>query len=122
MIITGSAASYTPVPNQDLYGASKHAVLGLMRSTSRRKELQTSNISVAMVAPWLTTTAMTAEIATDVKADAHASTPEDVAWAAAYFATAERDEVNGRCVWVNGKTYLEVERSYEAWLAQLMSS
>jgi NAD(P)-dependent dehydrogenase (short-subunit alcohol dehydrogenase family) len=122
IIITGSAASYVPFANQDIYLSSKHAVLGLMRSTSRRMELIEKGVCVAMVAPWLTTTAMTADLA-EATEGSEMSTPEDVAMGIAYLATEPReDAVQGRCLWTKGKRLIEVEGAYENWLGQLMKS
>lgn len=122
IIITGSAGSYVPIAGQDIYAATKHAVLGLMRSTSQRPELKEKNISVAMVAPWLTMTPMTAEIRPELTVNTEASTSEDVAQGFAYFATEEIEFVNGRCLWTVGKRLIEVEGSYGKWLSELMKA
>jgi len=37
--IISSAASYYPAPDQSIYSASKHAVLGLMRTVSKRADV-----------------------------------------------------------------------------------
>jgi NAD(P)-dependent dehydrogenase (short-subunit alcohol dehydrogenase family) len=37
--IISSAASYYPVPDQSIYSASKHAILGLMRTVSKRADV-----------------------------------------------------------------------------------
>ncbi|KIW99225.1 uncharacterized protein Z519_00888 [Cladophialophora bantiana CBS 173.52] len=121
IIITGSAASYIPVTYQDVYVASKHALIGLMRSSSQREELKEKNISITMVGPWLTRTALTANLPPEVTQGHEASEPEDVAMGIAYLASAEKGEdVNGRCLWIRGKRCIEIEGAYEKWLAQMM--
>lgn len=52
IVLTGSAASYLDTPPLYLYGAAKAGVLGLMRGA--RTQLIKQNISINMVAPWLT--------------------------------------------------------------------
>ncbi|KIX98456.1 uncharacterized protein Z520_05757 [Fonsecaea multimorphosa CBS 102226] len=121
IIITGSAASYIPVPYQDMYVASKHALMGLMRSTSRREELRAKNVSIAMVGPWLTRTGLTANLPPDAFQGHEASEPEDVALGIAYLATTENEtDINGKCLWVRGKRCIEIEGAYEKWLAEMM--
>ncbi|OAL38505.1 hypothetical protein AYO20_02154 [Fonsecaea nubica] len=121
IIITGSAGSYIPVPYQDVYVASKHALMGLMRSTSRREELRQKNISISMVGPWFTRTGLTANLPPDAFQGFEASEPEDVALGIAYLATTEKDvEINGKCLWIRGKRCVEIEGAYEKWLGQMM--
>lgn len=121
IIITGSAASYIPVAYQDVYAASKHALIGLVRSTSRRQELKEKNIAISMIAPWFTRTPLTANIPSEMTQGSEASEPEDVALGIAYLATAEKEEdVNGRCLWVRGKRCIEIETTYERWLGEMM--
>ncbi|KIW63058.1 hypothetical protein PV04_09936 [Phialophora macrospora] len=125
IIITGSAASHMPVVYQDVYVASKHALIGLMRSTSQRQELKEKDIAIAMVAPWLTHTGLTAKLPPEVldAFSTESSQPVDVAMAIAYLATAEEaGHVNGRCLWVRGKRCIEVESAYEKWLGSLIAS
>jgi NAD(P)-dependent dehydrogenase (short-subunit alcohol dehydrogenase family) len=60
--IIGSAASYYPVPYQSIYSASKHAVLGLMRTVSKRADIEGAGVSVGLVCPWPTLTPLTSII------------------------------------------------------------
>ena len=109
VIIVGSAASYVAVPEHDIYAASKHAVLGLMRATSQREENKRSNISISMVAPWLTETPMTSGIDTASTEQVPKSSAEDVAWAIGTVACEPTVTVNGKCIWVQGREFTEVE-------------
>ncbi|KAH9224414.1 hypothetical protein DL95DRAFT_419395 [Leptodontidium sp. 2 PMI_412] len=118
IIVIGSAASYVAVPEQSIYCASKHAVLGLVRATSNRAEMKENNISVSMVAPWLTATPMTNGI--DPKLNVLASTSVDVGWAVAFMATMPLKEVNGKSIWVQGQSYTEVEDSISECYSQLI--
>ena len=52
IVLTGSAASYLDTPPLHLYCASKAGVLGLMRSL--RSQLVKRNVTVNVVAPWMT--------------------------------------------------------------------
>ena len=107
IIAIGSAASYVGVPDQSIYSASKHAVLGLVRATSARTDLRKKKISVSMVAPWLTNTSMTRDL--NLEKDVLSSTSSDVGWAVAYLACLPWDKVNGKSIWVQGQSYTEVE-------------
>jgi NAD(P)-dependent dehydrogenase (short-subunit alcohol dehydrogenase family) len=55
IVFTGSAASFIDTPPLHLYCAAKAGVLGFMRSL--RTQLIKKNITVNMVAPWLTSKA-----------------------------------------------------------------
>lgn len=120
IIVIGSAASYMPVPDQTIYSASKHAVLGFMRATAARQEVLSNEITVAMVAPWLTTTPMTSVVDSKFTKNVVASTPEDVAWAVGLIATKTSNEINGKSIWVQGKSLMEVEDSFTALRTGLM--
>jgi NAD(P)-dependent dehydrogenase (short-subunit alcohol dehydrogenase family) len=52
IVLTGSAASFIDTPPLHLYCASKAGILGFMRSL--RTQLIKSNITINMVAPWMT--------------------------------------------------------------------
>ncbi|KPI36883.1 uncharacterized protein AB675_11848 [Cyphellophora attinorum] len=110
IIVTGSAAAYNGFPGQDLYCASKHALLGLVRATSRRKEVQEAGVSVSMVCPWLTTTPMTAGIAAGLKEGLPASEPDDVVQAFVQLLVGAGQGSNGRLLSVQGQRVMEVER------------
>ena len=109
IIVTGSAASYIGMSPQDVYCASKHAVLGLVRATSQKPELEQNNIAIGLIAPWLTETAMTSSVYQPYTKGAPRSSPSDVAAAVGMLAVRDREQVNGKAIWVQGKTYIEVE-------------
>ncbi|KAH8589600.1 hypothetical protein B0O99DRAFT_522882 [Bisporella sp. PMI_857] len=109
IVIMGSAASYIPVPTQPIYCASKHAVLGLVRGVSQRSDCIENQISISMVAPWFTVTPMTSRIDQNVTRHAPASSSYDVALAVADLVVKPLQHVNGKCIWVQGQTYVEVE-------------
>ncbi|KAH8589807.1 hypothetical protein B0O99DRAFT_723086 [Bisporella sp. PMI_857] len=109
IVVIGSMASYIPVPEQALYCASKHAVLGLVRATSMRRECLENGISISLVAPWFTLTRMTEERSGQLPSSVLISSPQDVASAVAIIATQPLDKVRGKGLWVQGKTCTEVE-------------
>ncbi|KAL4895003.1 Alpha/Beta hydrolase protein [Aspergillus ambiguus] len=112
VVVVGSAASYVPVPSQALYTASKHAVLGLVRSTAMMDEVARSNMAVSWVAPWLTLTSMVEGIAATTQPHTLKSSAADVAWAIISAAAAARENANGKGFWVQGSTISEVEGAY----------
>ena len=118
IIVTGSAASYVGYPSQDVYVASKHAILGLIRATSRRTEFNDKKcrISLSMVAPGLTDTPLTSALIAKEATFPVASTASDVALAVMYLATVDHEQANGRCLWIQGSRVIELERSYQEWL------
>lgn len=119
IIVTGSANSYWAVPAMNMYDASKHAVLGLMRSTAQRQELSAARITVSMLSPSFTATPMTSILTEESTTGIKMSEPEDVAWAVAYMATAPAEAVNGCTINVKGTELREVEKSYHGWAAPI---
>lgn len=83
IVVIGSAASYIPVPEQSIYCASKHAVLGLVRATSQRSECKENNIAISMVAPWLTATPLTSKLDNNLTRDVPVSSGANVSIAVA---------------------------------------
>jgi NAD(P)-dependent dehydrogenase (short-subunit alcohol dehydrogenase family) len=118
IIVTGSVASYIGYPLQDVYVASKHAVLGLVRATSRRAELNhiINRISICMIAPGLTDTPLTSSLFVNCQEPRSSSTAVDVGKAIVYLATLEHDLANGRCLWIQGSKMIEIETMYQNWL------
>ncbi|KAJ5083891.1 hypothetical protein NUU61_008470 [Penicillium alfredii] len=110
IVVVGSAASYLPVSSQPLYTASKHAVLGLVRSTSQVPEVIQSGISISWVAPWLTLTSMVEGLQATTQPHTLKSTADDVAWAIVAATLAKNS--NGKGYWVQGKAISEVEGAY----------
>ncbi|KAL5360474.1 Alpha/Beta hydrolase protein [Aspergillus floccosus] len=112
VVVVASAAAYMPVPSQSLYTASKHAVLGLARSTAMMEEVAQSGIAISWVAPWLTLTSMVEGIAATTQENTLKSSPTDVAWAIVAAAAASKENANGKGFWVQGSTITEVEGAY----------
>ncbi|KAJ5102527.1 hypothetical protein N7532_003056 [Penicillium argentinense] len=110
IVVTASAGSYVPIPSQPLYAASKHAVVGLCRSTSQIGEVLESGVSISWIAPWLTLTSMVEGLEATTHPDTMKSSPEDVAWGILAAATA--DSPNGKGYWIQGTNISEVEGAY----------
>ncbi|KAL3444242.1 hypothetical protein BJX65DRAFT_311021 [Aspergillus insuetus] len=124
IIVTGSAASYVGFPYQDIYVASKHAILGLVRATARRPQpsSQAGRVTLSMVAPWLTDTPLTRanSLVGEEQAASQTSSASDVARAVLQLSALDHGTCHGRCLWVRGTTMVEVEKSYENWLERLV--
>ncbi|KAJ5668662.1 hypothetical protein N7462_009732 [Penicillium macrosclerotiorum] len=118
IVVVASAGSYVPIPSQPLYAASKHAVLGLARSTAQMPEVVTSGVSISWIAPWLTLTSMVEGLAATTNPDTLKSSPEDAAWAIITAAIAEQP--NGKGYWIQGQAICEVEGAYGELLGKLI--
>ncbi|KAB8233868.1 Alpha/Beta hydrolase protein [Aspergillus alliaceus] len=112
IVVVGSAGSYIPVPSQPLYTASKHAVLGLVRSTALIEEVIRANIVISWIAPWLTLTSMVKGLEATTQPHTLKSSPEDVAWAIAAAVASPGSWANAKGFWVQGQTITEVEDAY----------
>ncbi|KAK5801320.1 hypothetical protein VI817_003532 [Penicillium citrinum] len=110
IVVTASAGSYVPIPTQPLYAATKHAVLGLCRSTAHMKEVTNSGVAISWIAPWLTITPMVEDLQATASPDTMKSSPEDVGWGIVTAALAE--DPNGKGYWIQGQTIREVEGAY----------
>ncbi|CEJ62289.1 hypothetical protein PMG11_10791 [Penicillium brasilianum] len=118
IVVVGSAGSYVPIASQPLYSATKHAVLGLARSTAHIGEVIEAGVSISWIAPWLTLTPMTEGLQETTHPDTLKSSPEDAAWAIIVAATAENG--NGKGYWIQGRMISEVEGAYGQLAGQLM--
>jgi len=94
-------------PGQANYAASKAGMIGMTKSIAA--EVATRGITVNCVAPGFITTAMTEKLTDDQRARGTAAipmerfgTPEEVAGAVVYLASAEAAYVTGQTVHVNG--------------------
>jgi 3-oxoacyl-[acyl-carrier protein] reductase len=92
---------------QTNYAASKAGLIGFTKSLAR--ELASRNITVNAVAPGFITTDMTAGLSDEVKKTLHAKitlgrtgTPEDVASAVVFLASAEASYITGQTLCVDG--------------------
>lgn len=121
IIVTGSSNSYMAIPSSNMYDASKHAVLGLMRSTSQRQDVINAGITLSMLCPSLTATPMTAGIPGELTAGLASSSAADVAVAVAYMASAPAEDVNGSVINVKGTKLREVEGGYKGWMYPIFS-
>jgi 3-oxoacyl-[acyl-carrier protein] reductase len=92
---------------QTNYAASKAGLIGFTKSLAR--ELASRNITVNAVAPGFVTTDMTAGLSDEIKNTIHAKiplgrtgTPEDIASAVAFLASAEAGYITGHVLCVDG--------------------
>src|SRR5438132_10351017 len=92
---------------QTNYAASKAGLIGFTKSLAR--ELASRNITVNAVAPGFVTTDMTAGLSEDIKKTIHAkiplgrtATPEEIASAVVFLASAEAGYITGQVVCVDG--------------------
>jgi 3-oxoacyl-[acyl-carrier protein] reductase len=92
---------------QTNYAASKAGLIGFTKSLAR--ELASRNITVNAVAPGFVTTDMTAGLSDEIKKTLHAKiplgktgTPEDIANAVVFLASAEASYITGQTLCVDG--------------------
>src|SRR3989454_12483367 len=92
---------------QTNYGASKAGLIGFTKSLAR--ELASRNITVNAVAPGFVITDMTAGLSDEIKKTIHAKiplgrngTPDDIASAVAFLASAEAAYITGQVLCVDG--------------------
>ncbi|KAJ4250200.1 hypothetical protein NW762_012015 [Fusarium torreyae] len=105
LVLFGSVASFFDTPPLYTYCASKAAVLGLLRGL--RTQTVKYNVSVNMIAPWMTLTDMITDHVRKVWGDLPANTPLDVAKASVL--PVLRPDVNGKAFIINGGNITEVE-------------
>ena len=92
---------------QTNYAASKAGLIGLTKSLAR--ELASRNITVNAIAPGFITTDMTAELSDEIKSTIQSKiplgmtgTPENIANAVAFLASAEASYITGQVLCVDG--------------------
>jgi 3-oxoacyl-[acyl-carrier protein] reductase len=96
---------------QTNYAASKAGLIGFTKSLAR--ELASRNITVNAIAPGFITTDMTAGLSEEIKKTIQSQiplgktgTPEDIASAAAFLASAEASYITGQVLCVDGGTVM----------------
>ncbi|KAJ9149445.1 NAD(P)-binding protein [Pleurostoma richardsiae] len=121
LVLTGSAASIIDTPPLFLYCAGKAGLLGLMRGL--RKGLPSDQITVNMVAPFMTVTAMLPDWIKEKWQGLPANDSTGVA--RALLLPAVRPKVNGKTLWVAGNEIIEIEDALHAaqpqWLGPELS-
>ncbi|KAJ5631961.1 NAD(P)-binding protein [Penicillium lividum] len=122
LVMTGSAASFLDTPPLHLYCAAKAGVLGFMRSL--RSQLIKDNITVNMVAPWMTVTPMLLPSFIDVWRELPANTSEGVAMA--LLLPIVQLDLNGKSLFVAGNEIIDFEDTlHEAqplWMGKELSA
>ncbi|PVH78057.1 NAD(P)-binding protein [Cadophora sp. DSE1049] len=122
LVLTGSAASFFDTPPLYAYCTSKAGVLGLMRSL-RTQLPKNANITVNMVAPWMTKTPMLLPEFLDVWGDLPAN--ESIGVARALLLPAIRTDLNGKSLFVAGHKIVDLEdglsRTQPQWMGQELS-
>ncbi|MCJ1248642.1 hypothetical protein MMC30_005860 [Trapelia coarctata] len=104
LLLLGSVAGFLPIPSQCLYGASKHAVMGLYRCL--RSSVFVHGIRINMLCPYFIDTPLLTTGGRVVLAGGTIGKPEDVVEAATRFAADPR--IVGRAVFVGPKLKVEV--------------
>jgi 3-oxoacyl-[acyl-carrier protein] reductase len=111
IINISSIVAFTGNPGQVNYSASKAALLGLTKTIA--KEYASRGITCNAVAPGFITTAMTKALPDNIKEEMLKSiplrrfgSPEDVANAVVFLASAEAGYITGQVIHVNGGMYM----------------
>ena len=122
LILTGSAASFFDTPPLYLYAASKGGILGMMRTL--RTQLCRKNVTVNMIAPWMTKTPMNPQSLYDMWGDLPANDSQSVG--KALLLPAVRHHINGKSLFVAGNNVFELEdgleRTRPQWMGEKLSA
>ncbi|OQV07302.1 hypothetical protein CLAIMM_11757 [Cladophialophora immunda] len=105
IIMTGSAASYIDTPPLYQYCAAKAGLLGLMRAF--RTRLISKNITINMIAPWMTISPMLPQAIVDMWGTLPANSPAGVAHA--LLLPVVDESINGKAFFVAGNKITELE-------------
>lgn len=123
IIMTGSAASFFDTPPIYLYCAAKAGVLGFMRGL-RTQLLPNYDITINLVAPWMTVTSMLPKAIEDMWGGLPANTPEGPA--RALLMPAVRQEMNGCSLFVAGNKVVELEEGLKKtqglWMGEKLAA
>jgi 3-oxoacyl-[acyl-carrier protein] reductase len=114
IVNVSSRGAFRGEPTQPAYGASKAALIAFGQSLAR--SLGPHRIAVTTVAPGWTATDMAADTLAGPRGDAiraesplgRVATPEDVAKAILYLASAEAELASGAVLDLNGASYLRI--------------
>ncbi|KAH8595664.1 hypothetical protein B0O99DRAFT_709264 [Bisporella sp. PMI_857] len=110
LVLTGSAACFLDTPPLYTYSVSKAGVMGLMRGL-RTQLPKNNNVTVNMVAPWMTKTPMLLPEFLNVWGELPANEPIGVA--RALLLPAVRPELNGKSFFVAGYEIVDFEEGLE---------
>ncbi|KAI9376158.1 hypothetical protein BJX61DRAFT_491614 [Aspergillus egyptiacus] len=112
ILLISSVAGFKESPGLFIYQASKHGVLGLMRSLRLYLCGPAHNIRINCICPWMTTTAMVRGIQDGwFQAGLPVNTPMDVAKVTA--AVLGDEGLNGRSMYVEGGRAWEIEENLD---------
>jgi NAD(P)-dependent dehydrogenase (short-subunit alcohol dehydrogenase family) len=119
--LISSVAGFKESPGMFVYQASKHGVLGLMRSLRLYLSSSTHRIRVNAICPWMTTTAMVKGVQEAwMKAKLPCNTPADVARIIA--GVLADSSLNGKSMYVEGGRGWEIEANIDRlepqWLGE----
>lgn len=122
--LISSVAGFKESPGMFVYQASKHGVLGLMRSLRLYLSSPTHHIRVNAICPWMTTTAMVKGVQEAwMKAKLPCNTPADVAYIIA--GVLADSALNGKSMYVEGGRAWEIEANIDRlepqWLGEEQS-
>ncbi|KAF2459623.1 hypothetical protein BDY21DRAFT_194027 [Lineolata rhizophorae] len=122
LVLTASAASYFPAPPLYLYSAAKAGLVGLLRALWPQLELE--NISVNLVAPWMTKTPMVPQSLYDIWVGMPANEPWGVA--RALLLPVLRPELTGKGWFIAGHRIVDFEDSLHktepAWMGERLAA
>ncbi|KAK1765132.1 hypothetical protein QBC33DRAFT_495819 [Phialemonium atrogriseum] len=122
LVLTGSAACFLDTPPLWTYEAAKAGVMGLMRSL-RSQLPKNNNVTINMVAPWLTKTPMLKDEFLSVWGDLPANEPIGVA--RALLLPAVRPDMNGKSLFIAGHEIVDfeegLERTKPQWMGEQLS-
>ncbi|KAJ5200025.1 hypothetical protein N7491_009176 [Penicillium cf. griseofulvum] len=121
IVLTASAASYLDTPPLYLYCAAKTGVLGLMRGL--RSQLVRQNITINVVAPWMTITNMVPPSVVTLWGNLPANQPWGVAHA--LLLPLLQPEINGKAFFVAGHRIIDLEdkliETQPLWMGEQLS-
>ncbi|MCJ1395377.1 hypothetical protein MMC18_008261 [Xylographa bjoerkii] len=114
LLLIGSMASFSPIPGQALYGASKHAIMGLFRCL--RSSIFVHGIRINLLCPYFVDTPILTAPGRVILAGSAIGTSEDVVEAGSRFTADPR--IIGRAVCIGPKLMVEEDEGGEYVLTQ----